>query len=128
MDWRRRGSLVLAGVALASLALLLVASVAFRGGGAEERGGYGSAAAYGQALFLAKGCTRCHSHAAVPDSGFTTNIGPSLTHYTNDPAFLRRWLRDPAAVKPGTQMPNRGLADAEIDALIAFLNARQLEQ
>lgn len=38
-----------------------------------------------------------------------------------DAVFLRRWLSDPSAVKPGTDMPTLGLQPAEIDALIAFL-------
>ncbi len=49
---------------------------------------------------------------------------PNLTSYANDPDFLRRWLRDPAAVKPRTTMPNLDLSDAELADLIAFLNAR----
>src|SRR6476469_7495153 len=83
----------------------------------------------GKALFLAKGCATCHRHAAVP----TTNgvaIGPDLTHYTNSPDFLRRWLADPQSVRPQTApafgpsgtMPNLHLNPDEIEALIAFIN------
>lgn len=75
-------------------------------------------AAKGAALFRAKGCVVCHRHDALDAIG---NIGPDLTHYEPEPAFLRRWLRDPAAVRPETQMPNLQLQGAEIDALIAFL-------
>ena len=88
------------------------------------------AAERGKALFVAKGCAACHVHGRVAGktgefSGAYGSEGtPNLTVYTNDPDFLRRWLRDPAAVKPRTTMPNLGLSDAEIAELIAFLNAR----
>ena len=49
-------------------------------------------------------------------------VRPELTNYTNDPAFLRRWLADPPAARPGTNMPNLNLSPAEIEDLIAFLN------
>ena len=76
-------------------------------------------AAQGAALFQAKGCVGCHSHAAV--AGTSAGIGPNLTHYEGDASFLRRWLADPAAVRPNTRMPNLELEPAEIEALIAFL-------
>lgn len=79
-------------------------------------------AAYGKALFRAKGCATCHVHAAI--SGVRAiPEGPNLTDYRADPTHLRSWLRDPKAVKPLTRMPNLGLSDAEIAALIAFLSA-----
>jgi mono/diheme cytochrome c family protein len=74
----------------------------------------------GAALFQAKGCVTCHRHEAVPATG-SLLIGPDLSDYVPEPAFVRAWLRDPAAVKPGTQMPNLGLDDAEIEALLSFL-------
>lgn len=80
-------------------------------------------AAYGRALFLAKGCDRCHHHAAIAQSGDFGGMweAPDLSTYRWDADYLRRWLKDPPAVKPGTNMPNLGLAPDEIDALIAFL-------
>jgi cytochrome c2 len=81
-------------------------------------------AAKGQALFAAKGCATCHINTrAVPSHGeCCTGVGPDLTNYANDPAFLRLWLEDPAAVRPGTQMPDLNLSTTEIEDLIAFLN------
>ncbi len=77
-------------------------------------------AAYGRALFQAKGCVGCHQHREVnPGSG--VSVGPDLTARPLEPDFLRSWLKDPAAVRPGTQMPNLHLSDQEIEALIAFL-------
>ncbi|MCH8883131.1 MAG: hypothetical protein IIA41_06480 [SAR324 cluster bacterium] len=40
----------------------------------------------------------------------------------NTPENMRKWLKDPPAMKPGTLMLNLALTDQEIDALIEFLN------
>jgi cytochrome c2 len=80
-----------------------------------------AAAERGQALFLNRGCATCHIHGGVEYEGQIIGVGPSLTVYRGDEAFLREWLRNPAAVRPGTAMPTLGLAEEEIDALVAFL-------
>jgi mono/diheme cytochrome c family protein len=81
------------------------------------------AAGIGKQLFVAKGCITCHRHDAVAvQRTFTFDDMPNLTAYRNDPAYLRTWLQDPAAVKPATEMPDLGLSAAEIEALIAFIN------
>jgi mono/diheme cytochrome c family protein len=84
----------------------------------------------GQSLFVAKGCVVCHVHSAVSQArteleaegwgGFS--IGPDLTGRTFSRPFLLAWLKDPRAIKPGTQMPNLGLSQEEILALIDFIN------
>lgn len=82
-----------------------------------------SALDQGAALFVAKGCIVCHVNTDTAQSESTSHsIGPDLTHYSNDPAFLSRWLDKPAAVRPATTMPDLGLSADEIDALITFLN------
>jgi cytochrome c1 len=83
-------------------------------------------AATGQDLFIAKGCTTCHSHADIPREQDTIYIdsGPDLTKFTASPEYLHRWLSDPASVKPAAEMPNLELSEAEIDSLIAFLSAK----
>jgi cytochrome c1 len=66
----------------------------------------------------------CHSHNEtnkIREVG--VDIGPDLTNFTASPEYLRMWLKDPRTVKPSTQMPTLGLSDAEIEALIAFINA-----
>jgi cytochrome c2 len=80
----------------------------------------------GERLFLAKGCATCHLHREVdlPAQAITVEVGPDLTAFTADPAYLESWLKDPAAIKPTAQMPNLGLKKTEIDALIAFLNSK----
>lgn len=76
----------------------------------------------GQTLFVAKGCLTCHNHRAIDLVGnISVNAGPDLTRPAFTPAYLRLWLKDPAAVKPETTMPNLGLEQAEIEALVAFL-------
>ena len=79
----------------------------------------------GRALFAAKGCATCHinTRASEARGECCGGVGPDLTNYTNDAALLRRWLADPQATKPGATMPNLNLSAAEIEDLIAFLNA-----
>lgn len=75
-------------------------------------------------------CIVCHAVQGV--SGGV--MGPNLTHLAsratiaagvlpNTAEGLARWLRDPPAVKPGSLMPRIGLSEAEIGALVAFLQS-----
>lgn len=78
----------------------------------------------GRALFLAKGCLVCHQNDRVTanrEGGLDFGDVPNLTHVKIDETYLRRWLHDPKEVKPGTAMPNLGLSDDEVDALVVFL-------
>jgi len=58
--------------------------------------------------------------------------GPDLTHVAsrptiaggilaNTPHNLGRWLANPPGIKPGSIMPNLNLPQADIDALVAYL-------
>lgn len=84
----------------------------------------------GRALFVSKGCVACHTVQGVP--GATGKVGPELTGVASRPTIaggvlettpdnLKRWLKNPPGVKPGTAMPNLGLSDEEVDNLVAFL-------
>lgn len=86
----------------------------------------GSFEGTGRQLFLAKGCITCHNHDEVSREGDTifVDVGPDLSTLTADPAYLRSWLHDPVSIKPETLMPDLDLADGEIEALVAFLNAK----
>jgi cytochrome c2 len=89
----------------------------------------------GRTLFSIKGCPSCHRHdgltgARMTEDGQVVPAGlwmvgvdgaPDLTNYDPDPAFVRTWLKDPQALRPGTQMPNLRLKEEEIEALLAFL-------
>ncbi len=81
---------------------------------------------YGKALFAAKGCANCHRHAQFADRQvytFGETEPPNLSAYQVVPEYVRRWLKDPPALKPATKMPNLKLGDDEIEALLAFLVA-----
>ena len=119
-------ALALGVLGLALLVVSAIPGVVPASGGVVATGGD---AERGEVLFQAKGCATCHVHRRIP--GRTGEFGggypaaaPDLTRYANDPELLRRWLRDPQAVKPTTAMPNLDLSDDEIADLIAFLNAR----
>jgi cytochrome c oxidase subunit 2 len=86
----------------------------------------------GAQIFVQKGCTSCHTIQGVPVA--QGKVGPDLTHFASRGTFagslfenntqdLRAWLKDPPKVKPGSIMPNLGLNDQEIDALIAYLQS-----
>ena len=77
----------------------------------------------GRSLFRDKGCVSCHRNDRAGGETGLMPIGPDLSDYTNsDTDFLRRWLADPAAVRPGTQMIDLNLSEREIEDLIVFLN------
>ena len=59
-------------------------------------------------------------------------FGPDLTHLMsratiaagaaeNTPANLRLWLQDPDAIKPGSLMPAMKLSDADLDAVVKYM-------
>jgi len=78
----------------------------------------------GQRLFLAKGCVVCHVNNRALDQSQSVSVemGPNLTRYANDPAYLRAFLASPGTVKSASEMPTLGLTSGEIDALVLFLN------
>ncbi|MBX6341296.1 MAG: cytochrome c oxidase subunit II [Thermomicrobiaceae bacterium] len=87
--------------------------------------------AKGWDVFKAKGCGGCHTINGTDAKG---TFGPNLTHFgsrgeiagavlPNTPENLRAWIHNPQAVKPGTKMPNLGLNDQELSAVVAFLES-----
>lgn len=82
----------------------------------------------GKTLFEEGQCAGCHTIEGVSQG----ELGPNLTHFADRDTFagaifklneenLRTWLRDPPEAKPGALMPDLGLDDEEIDALVAYL-------
>ena len=87
--------------------------------------------AEGQGLVAQKGCGGCHTIPGV--AGASGSIGPDLAGVASrttiaggavpntGPDDLKRWILDPPAVKPGTQMPKLGLSDDEATKIVAYL-------
>ena len=71
----------------------------------------------------------CH---AVGGTNGTGRFGPDLTHLMsrktiaagaamNTVENLRLWIQNPDAIKPGSLMPAMQLSDADLDALVRYL-------
>ena len=87
-------------------------------------------AAYaGRKIFETTACVNCHTVAGTAAHG---RFGPDLTHLMsrdtiasgavpNTPENLRRWIRNPAAFKPGCRMPAMDLPDQEVGAITTYL-------
>jgi cytochrome c oxidase subunit 2 len=85
----------------------------------------------GEQLFTQKGCVGCHSmYPALP------LVGPNLHHIgsrqfvaagtlKNTDENLARWIQHPQAWKHGVLMPELGLTDDEVHAVVAFLRSQQ---
>ena len=81
----------------------------------------------GRQLFIAKGCITCHvnNKAASNSEYLTIEMGATnLSNFSASPEILFLRLKDPAAAKSDTQMPDLGLKETEIEALIAFINSK----
>lgn len=78
----------------------------------------------GRQLFAARGCVSCHVHRAVDVDGQMKTFGPDLSQHRLPAEYLAQFLADPS-IKPKSPnrpvMPNLGLEQQEIAALVAFL-------
>jgi len=85
--------------------------------------------AAGRHVFETTACLNCH---AVAGTNGTGRFGPDLTHLMsrhtlasgaaeNTPENLRLWIQNPDAIKPGSLMPAMKLSDADLDALVRYL-------
>ena len=83
----------------------------------------------GRRVFEATACINCH---AVGGTAATGRFGPDLTHLVsrstiasggaeNTAENLRLWVQNPEAIKPGSLMPAMKLSDADLDALMRYL-------
>ncbi len=83
----------------------------------------------GQELFQQLTCATCHSIAGVSEN---VSVGPDLTHLAsretlaagaiaNTPDNLKRWLANPQAIKPGSNMPDFELSTEHVSELVAYL-------
>ena len=64
-------------------------------------------------------CVACHALG-----GRGGNVGPALDGVADrfDGAYLNRWLRDPASVRPQTAMPQLPLSDTQVEELVTWLS------
>ncbi len=88
----------------------------------------------GETGFLANGCGACHRIRGTAADG---RLGPDLTHVAsrvglaagvlpNRRETLKRWIREPHALKPGVRMPAFDmLPEPEIEQIAAFLDSLQ---
>ena len=96
---------------------------------ARDESGLSPEALEGRRVFNATACINCHAVAGTAAEG---HFGPDLTHLMsretiasgvapNSAAELRRWVQNPAAIKPGSLMPSMNLTDKELDEVTAYL-------
>jgi hypothetical protein len=80
----------------------------------------------GRRLFVAKGCVSCHVHEEAKEQQ-SFAVGPELTGRRFPADYLARFLADPSITvtqrSAQVRMPNLGLKDREIAALVTFLNS-----
>jgi cytochrome c oxidase subunit II len=83
----------------------------------------------GRRIFETTACINCHAIGGTVANG---RFGPDLTHLMsrqtiasgaaeNTKANLRLWIQKPDAIKPGSLMPAMQLSDANVDALVDYL-------
>jgi len=83
----------------------------------------------GKRVFETTACLNCHAVGGTNGNG---RFGPDLTHLmtrdtlaagaaNNTPENLRLWIQNPDAIKPGSLMPAMKLSDADLDALVRYL-------
>jgi mono/diheme cytochrome c family protein len=64
--------------------------------------------AAGKALFELLKCQQCHVLGAIPKDQPTSNLAPDLRMASErlQPDWILSWLKNPAAILPGTRMPS----------------------
>jgi cytochrome c oxidase subunit II len=85
--------------------------------------------AAGRRVFQNTACINCHSVGGTNADG---RFGPDLTHLMsrstiaagaaeNTRKNLRLWVQDPSAIKRGSLMPAMKLSDADLDAVVSYM-------
>ena len=86
---------------------------------------------FGQQIFTTRACGMCHAIAGTDASG---QVAPDLTHLASrkslaagalpySRANLAAWIRNPQAIKPGSNMPAVPLEPAEMTAMVDYLDS-----
>jgi mono/diheme cytochrome c family protein len=102
------------GIVIAAIVLSLTAGAL----AAQERATTRDRIEEGRRMFMEQGCHGCHTIGKL-----STPIGPDLSHLgaKYSEAYLKGWLRDPAAQRPSAHMPKLELTEAQIAVLASFL-------
>jgi cytochrome c oxidase subunit II len=88
-----------------------------------------ASAIVGRRVFERNACMNCHSVGGTPANG---RFGPDLTHLMSRATIaagaaenthdnLRLWIQDPSAIKPGSLMPAMKLSDADLNAVVSYM-------
>src|SRR6202050_3790723 len=83
----------------------------------------------GRRVFERNACMNCHAVGGTPADG---RFGPDLTHLMsrvtiaagaaeNTHDNLRLWIQNPSAINPGCVMPAMKLSDADLDAVVGYM-------
>jgi cytochrome c oxidase subunit II len=83
----------------------------------------------GRRVFERNACMNCHAVGGTPADG---RFGPDLTHLMSRATIaagaaentrdnLRLWIQNPSAIKPGSLMPAMKLSDADLDAVVNYM-------
>ncbi len=110
----RRVSVCLAAVLLLAVPMMLKAQTNDDWSGTPQESFYNSA------IVAKYQCTLCHT---IMDRGGT--VGPILNQVGNrrSPEWIRRWLEDPNAIKPGTKMPKFDFAADEYEEVVGYITS-----
>jgi cytochrome c oxidase subunit 2 len=93
----------------------------------EDQGDPG--VAEGREVFLHSACVNCHTVSGTIANG---RFGPDLTHVAsrdtiaagaieNNADNMKKWIDDPASLKPGALMPPMHLNEHDLDAVTAYM-------
>jgi cytochrome c oxidase subunit II len=83
----------------------------------------------GRRVFEGNACMNCHRVDGTSAGG---HFGPDLTHLMSRATIaagaaqntrdnLRLWIQNPSAIKPGSLMPAMQLSDADLDAVVSYM-------
>jgi cytochrome c oxidase subunit 2 len=95
----------------------------------QEPAAENAAAIAGKRVFEANACINCHTVRGTSADG---RFGPDLTHFMsrvtlaagaaeNTHDNVRLWIENPGAIKPGSLMPAMKLNDADLDAVVSYM-------
>ena len=101
--------------------------------GPAQRGADIGQALRGQQVFLGSTCVMCHN---ITGTKASAQRAPDLTHLAgrrtlaggalpNDPQHLASWISNPAAHKPGANMPAHAFSKEDLQALVGYLGSLQ---